>query len=243
MPTVTFSTHCYEKDRDKLYSNLDKIIESHKYEFDEVQVMHQRCTPPDLLGMATADKFKSIIIYDYDRLLKKFNIPTEDPRADEITHGPNSAHYWKHHVVNHLAGLENATSDYIVFSDSDCIMIRNEPYSWIDEGIKQLENNPEIFVVSPSDGNPCMTWVMSQQLFLIRRQDFLDMDFNCWDGKFIEGGPFQEFYALLEGRISMYMRKHGLYRLVLPDNYRYYHDWEHHKEPKELYDLTMEALS
>jgi hypothetical protein len=251
MPTVTFSTHCYEGDRDKLYKNLPAIVKSHDYKFDEIQIVHQRCentykqihdaSKPIIYGMP----LKHIGITHptgYNRLLQKFNIPTEDPRADEITHGPDSAHYWKHHCVNHLAGLESATSEYIVFSDSDCIMIRNEPYSWIDEGIKMLENNPEVFVVSPSDGNPCLTWLMSQQLFLIRRQDFLDMDFNCWDGKFIEGGPFQEFYPMMEGRISMYMRKHNLYRQVLTSNWRWFHDWEHHKEPKELYDLAMEAL-
>ena len=241
MNTVTLSLHCYSGDRDALYKNLDKIFKSHNYPFDSVQVVHQRCEP-DFDKTVKGISYITIPAEKYDWLLENFDIPANDKRADEITHGPTSAHYWKNHCVNHLAGALHTDADYIVFSDSDCIMIRNDEPGWIKKAIEVMESDPSIFVVSPSDGAPGRQWIMSQQLFLVNRVRFMGMDFNCWDGNYIEGGPMAEFFCMLEGKISMYMLKHKLCRLVLPDEYRYFHDWVHHTEPKHLYDMAMEAL-
>jgi len=102
---------------------------------------------------------------------------------------------------------------------------------------------PIVLIVCPSEGCPGVNRMMSQQLFICNRKRLSEIDFNCWNGKFIEGGPMPEFYVMLEGRISMYMLKNNFYRLVLDDSVgRYFHDFEHHKEPKELYDLAMEKL-
>ena len=241
MPTVTFSTHCHAGDREALYANLNKLVQSHEHAFNEIQVIHQRCEI-DTKNMGAGISYIQVSESDYDQYLKLFGIPEEDARADELTHGPGSPHYWKNHCVNHLAGAEHAKSDYIVFSDSDCVIIRNEAPGWIDMAIKYMEENPDCFAVSPSDGAPGRQWIMSQQLFIVNRKRFMAMDFNCWDGCPIDGGPMIEYYFMLEGRISMYMLKHGFYRWVLPDNWRYYHDWVHHKEPRHLYDMAMEKL-
>ena len=230
--SVTFSTHCHAGDRDKLYSNLNTMTKSHGYEFDEYHIAHQRCGRGifNIFYQYKPITLSEIKEEDYDRLLEKFGLPIEDKEADRLTHGKNSAHYWKNHIVNHLSGVENCNTDYIVFSDSDCVMVRNEPRSWIEEGIKILQSYPSVFIVSPSDGAPGRQWIASQQLFLCETNKLKTMDFNCWDGVPIDGGPMIEFYFMLEGRISMFMREHGLCRVVLPDNWRYHHDWIHHPE-------------
>ena len=237
MTTCTLSMHCYEGDKDSLYANLDKIVKSHKYDFDEILINHQRCEMKGLLPDKLADKVKRLYIPEmlYPTLLKLFKIPVNDERADELTHGPKSPHYWKNHVVNHLSGLACAESEYVVFSDSDCIMVNQPPdISWVEEGIKILSSRPEILIISPSEGSPGLTQIMSQQLFLCNRKRLMDIDWNCWDGKFIDGGPMQEYYPMLEGRIGMYLLQENLHRLVLPDSFRYYHDPIHHPPTDEF---------
>jgi hypothetical protein len=68
--------------------------------------------------------------------------------------------------------------------------------------------------------------MMSQQMFLVNANKMRQMEFIPWDGKFIDGGPFQEFYALLEGFIHRYMKKNNLYRYLLGQEYRWWHlEW------------------
>jgi len=232
-PTVAFSTHCYEGDKDKLYKNLDVIMDSHDYNFTQKIVVHQRTSIPfsHRMHMRSNIEIKDGSAYKY--LFRKYGVPVDDQRADEITHGTTSPHYWKNHVVNHLAGLNAAETDYIVFSDSDCVMVKNEPCSWVEKGIEILEQCPDIFCVSPGDGAPGKTWVMSQQLFLVSKIAMENVEWDCWDGEYIDGGPFQEWYAMAEGRIGMYMKERGLCRLVLSDNWRYWHSPDEHKVPPE----------
>jgi len=235
-PTVCFSMHCHAGDVDNLYLNFNNIYKSHEYDFDEVIINHQRCEIPD----NNIDATKRIIREeDYGPLLAKYGIDINDKRAIEITH--DSAHYFTNHCVNHLNTLSKSDCTYIVFSDSDCVMINNN--NWIDKAIEVLESDPNILIVCPSEGLPGKNQIMSQQLFICNRKRLSNIDFNCWDGKFIDGGPMASCYVMLEGRVGMYMLQENLYRLVLPNEVGYYyHDWEHIKEPKELHNLAMEKL-
>lgn len=237
MSTVAFATFCWEGDKKKMNDNLDAIVASHGYNFDRIYTVYQRTDIPYTPFIRSRYNLP-IRREDYDRILKRFKIPINDPRADEITHGHYNPHYWKNHVINHLAVLDIADEDYIVFSDSDCIMVKNEPHSWVEEGIGILKQDGPTYVVSPSDGLPGKTHIMSQQLFLIDREDMLHTDFNCWDGKFREGGPMQEYYVMLEGRLGMFMEKMGMHRLVLPDNWRYWHGPDEHPVPDEHKDAV-----
>ena len=131
-------------------------------------------------------------------------------------------------MVNHLYAAMRSDADYIVFSDADCYM-KHQPAgkSWITKGIEILENDDRIFVVSPNDGGTeRFEDIMSQQMFLVDLKKFKAMQFIPWDGKFIEGGPFREYYGLLEGWIARHMKANGLYRYVLGPEYRYWHkEW------------------
>lgn len=226
MKTVAYASFCCAKDMARAEAQFENHMLSHRKHFDEKFFVYQRCVS-DFLPPRGVKKL-SISELDYPALFQTFNIPYPNPVLDELTHGWAAPHYWCHHMVNHLRALLAATADYIVFADADC-HIKEAPAgrSWVEEGIALLEAKPDIFVISPNDGGPeRFENIMSQQLFLVNRNRMLEMEFLPWDGKFIEGGPFQEYYALLEGFIARYMSKHGLFRYVLPPEYRYWHlEW------------------
>lgn len=253
-PTVAYASFCCAKDRGRALENFKKHADSHNYPFSEKLLVFQRCRDPQrildketqqrVVDAETEEKekeqikgFKTIEIEDgdYSHILRAYGIKYPDPVLDELTHGWSAPHFWAHHMVNHLAALHHFTAgnpapDYIVFADGDCHMKEQhaDMPSWVEVGIKTLEENPSMFVVSPSDGRPDggPDRMMSQQMFLVNRKRFLEMDFIPWDGKFIEGGPFQEFYGLLEGWIYRHMVKHNLYRYVLPPQWRWWHkEW------------------
>ncbi len=240
MPTTDLILYCHAGDRDKLYDCVDNIVKYHYHNFNSVIIVHQRCEVGDVSNINS--KIQCVVINedDYPILLEEYGIPAEDARADEITHGPTSAHYWKHHTVNHLKGLSVSGADYVVFNDSDCIYVASHP--WIEKAIWRLEHNIHLLAVSPSDGHPCETQIMSQQLFISNRRRLASIDWNCWDGEFIEGGPFAQYYVMAKGRVGMYMIDNGLYREVLPDSYRYFHDPEHHKVPHALWVTAKNRL-
>lgn len=228
MPTVAYSSFCCPKDMARAVSTYWDHAKSHRFDFDEHFFIFQRCEPVFFGG---TPKFQAIVIRDedYPRILHHFCIQYPDPVLSELTHGWGAPHFFAHHLVNHLQTLIICEADYIVFADADCY-IKDTPAdgpSWVEEGIRILEADPSIFVVCPSDGGPeRLEKIMSQQMFLVNRKRFLEMEFIPWDGKFIEGGPFQEYYGLLEGWIARYLAKNNLWRAVLGPEYRYWHgEW------------------
>lgn len=249
-PTVDFATYCYSGDMQSLHDNFKTIVDSHGFEFNRLHVIYQRCEPAPGTTLEIPDwaegriSFHKIREQDYDGLLQKFGIPTEDKRADEITHGPTNAHYWKNHVVNHLCAIDKSNADYIVFNDSDCLMVRNDEPGWIQVSVDLLSQdtaeNRIHFCFSPSDGAPGPTQTMSQQLFIARRDELLKMDWNCWNGHFIEGGPMPEYYVMAEGRIGMYMQKTNTYRGVFGDEFRYWHSIKEHPVPDEFKEAVKD---
>jgi hypothetical protein len=243
MTTVTLATFCHPPHLPKLHAPgvLDEMISSHRYPFDEVIVVHQRCRgleyrPFDWPGVRIVES------ESHPNILTEFGLPEDDPFADELTHGPTAPHYWKWHCINHLIALKEAKSDYIVFSDCDCLIIGSDPVkSWVEEAMEILEVYPQVLIVGPSDGGSMaeawldggrarLTQNVSQQLFIAERERLKKIDFNVpwhWE-KLAPGGPFQEYYFLMEGRIWRYLDREGLWRAVLPDRWRYWHynPWE-----------------
>ena len=220
MSKVDFCTYCCEKDREKLQEHFESHVNSHHYNFDNKYVIHQRC---DFIKV-NAERVR-INEGDYEEILSNQGINPDNEQADKYTHGWTGPHYWKHHTVNHLMALHSSTANYIVLSDSDCY-IKTQPVnqSWIKKGIDKLKSDKSILVVSPSDGGQeRKTQTMSQQLFLCDRNRLLDIDFDLPFEGFKDGGPFQEYYFMLEGRIGRYMEKHNLFRYILDQRYRYWH--------------------
>lgn len=223
-PTVAYASFCCAKDMERAIGTYWDHQESHNFPFPESLFIFQRCFPN---GFEEKPGMKPVVIQeaDYAKIMEFFRIEYPNPVLDELTHGWGAPHFWAHHMVNHLQAAIIAETDYIVFADADCHMkSQPENRSWIDAGIALLEARPELFVISPNEGGPeRLETIMSQQMFLVNRKRFLEMEFIPWDGKFIEGGPFQEYYALLEGFIGRFMAKNGLFRYVLPAEFRYWH--------------------
>lgn len=228
MPSVTFSTYCHPPHLPKLHKEgvLENIIATHNYPFDEIIVVHQRCKGLEYRPFGISVRLLETEDY-YPQIFAEYGIKWPDPVADEWTHGPGAAHFWEAHCMNHLIVGKEAHSEYIVFSDCDCRMIKNGPPSWIEIGIKELQRSQSNILISPSDGGgERSTQNMSQQLFMMRKDAFMELDWRQpWNGKFdAPGGPFQEYYHLIEGRIGRHLTSHNKYRKVLSDNWRYWHD-------------------
>lgn len=240
MTRVDFITFCHPGDINRLYRPgwLDKIVSSHEFEFDAIRIVHQRCHYAPFWVERGEDKYNSHFSETHPNILSEFNLPENDDIADHYTHGPTAAHYWKWHVINHLIGLKVSNAKYIVFSDNDCLIRSHDPgYNWIKKGIEILERyRSDILIVSPGDGATMaeaqtsegyrLTKNVSQQLFLCERERLADLNFDIdWGGDFrAPGGPMQEYYFMLEGRIWRHLDKYNQWRCILPDYVaRYWH--------------------
>jgi hypothetical protein len=244
MTTVCFATYCHPPHLPKLHAPgvLDEMITSHQHPFDEFIVVHQRCRGIEYRPFDDA-RVRIVETEDYyPDIFSRFNIDLDNPIAARDCHGPNAPHWWQWHCLNHLTVLEEAKSDYIVFSDCDCLIVNSDPTkSWIQEAIEILQVYPEVYIVGPGEGGHMaeafldggrarLTRNVSQQLFIAERERFKRTEFDVpWNWEHLApGAPMQEFYWMLEGRIWRHLDKHGLWRAVLPDRWRYWHynPWE-----------------
>ncbi len=232
-PTVDFATFVYKGDAHRLHApgQLEKQVSSNGYNFNRVIIVYQLCNPDDYEFPYCSYPVSQAIIGNIDAILKSSGI---DLNREQYSSSIDKHHTWKQHVVNHLMAVNVSRSDYIVFADNDCWMIKQPdstqskwPDSWVATGIGILSNDPSIFIVSPNDGEPeRRTQVISQQMFMARTEEFRQADFNQpgWDGNpHVEGGPLPEYWGMLEGRIALYCRYTNKYRYVLPPEYRYWH--------------------
>lgn len=251
MTTVTLTTYCHARDLPRLHApgELKTLVNCHLHPFDEVLVIHQRCGD-QFIQMFTYypyPYFNNLTIYHieekhYPDILGRFGIPHRDPMLSENSHGWDAPHYYEHHCVNLCQAILMAKTDYIVFNDADCRMIAQpDGPSWIAKAIELMETRNDVFIVAPSDGGheyvkllsdgTRLTDTTSQQLFIGKTTWLREMDFTNlkWDGKF-DGpyGPFREWYGMMEGHLWRWMRhKGGLYRAVLPEQWRYWHGQYH----------------
>lgn len=222
---------------------LREMVESHRFSFDEVIVVHNQCRAEDYPAFDYPCRSVDLPRIQFDGLLARWGVDPHNERFHELTHGEGAAHWYVVHTVNHLCGLENTSADFIVFADCDTRMKSQPPNeSWIDYGIQILDMRPDVLIVSPGDGaenggpgeggrildNVRLTRNVSQQLFICRGEEFRkDVDFDVpWNGLFDgPGGPMGEWYAMLEGRLGRYMQERsGQWRAILPDRYRYWHN-------------------
>lgn len=224
MSAVDFATFCYAGDAHRLHApgQLEKQVLSNGYEFGEVLVVYQKCNPGDYSPLSCPYPVRRVIIEDIDRVLLMAGIDVYKPQYSSTV---DRHHGWKNHVANHLAAALASRADTIVFADSDCWIVRQES-SWVERGIAILETRPEVFIVSPNDGEPeRMTQVMSQQMLMARRADFLAADFSQpgYSGNPRDYPELPEYHAMLEGRMHYYCKATGRFRYVLGPEYRYFH--------------------
>ena len=220
---------------------LREMVKSHGWPFDEVVVIHNACRAADYRHINYPARMVDLPRDEFWPLMQRWNVDPDNETFHELTHGEGAAHWFVVHTVNHLKGLEETDTEFIVFADCDTRMV-SQPSSWIGVGISILRNRPDVLIVSPGDGaqnggpgeggqwsdGTRLTRNVSQQLFLCRAEQFKhEVDFDVpWDGKFdAPGGPMQEFYGgMMEGRLWRFMRETGTWRAVLPDRFRYWHN-------------------
>lgn len=237
MPIVDFATFCHKGDIHRLHKpgQLELQVKSNGYKFNKVFIVYQ--------GFSTSNRPLSPFYDEWvdesqihliwvdkdviDNLLTDYGI---DIYKSQYSSEIDKAHVWKYHVVNHLTAAyyseQLSKSDYIVFADSDCWIVRQSD-SWVKKGVEILSQNPDVFIVSPNDGEPeRKTQTISQQMFLVKTKEFRSANFNQpgWDGNpHVSGGPLPEYWAMLEGRIALYCKYTNRYRYVLGSEYRYWH--------------------
>lgn len=225
-----FATFCHKGDVHRLHApgQLKKQVESNSFEFDWIHILYQGINYADYdYNKAYSDcKFKRSVssVMNIDRELGGFGIDFWSPQyVSDI----DKVHTWKNHVVNHIATIQNTHADYIVFADNDCWIVNQpEGKSWVDFGIQMLQSNRDIFIVSPNDGEPERTTLrMSQQMFLVKVDEFRNADFNQpgYSGNPKDYDTMPEYHAMLEGRMEYHCRQSGQYRYVCPAQYRYWH--------------------
>jgi len=231
--TVDFITFTHPAHIERLQGQIAGIVATHKHDFNKIILIRQRCRGQ--FDNIHFDGVMEVESEDHPNILTEYGLPEDDPVADEYTHGPTACHYWKWHVINHLIGMKVSKADFVVFSDDDCYIKHSTPKrSWVVEGIDLLRQHSDILIVSPSDGGDMaekrigsvrLTRNVSQQLFLANRLRLRAINFNIpwnWE-KLAPGQPFQEYYYMLEGRIWRYMDAYGLWRAILPAEWRYWH--------------------
>lgn len=123
-----------------------------------------------------------------------------------------------------LGAVEAAKDyDYLCYVQGDCI---TEGGDWVTPGIKILEENPDIAVVSP--GSDVNTWhdkdgldhYMSDQAWLVRVKEFSDPKVYQYPGT----DPDYPSYGgdSFEHMVGKYLKATGRYRKILPEF------WTHH---------------
>jgi len=204
--TCDFATFCFAGDAHRLHApgQLQKQVESNNYPFNQVLVVYQNCDPDDYDAHYPIYR---VPISNIDVMLELLGI---DLNREQYQSPTDTHHSWKQHVVNHLVAVNVSRSDYIVFADNDCWMVRQPSgKSWVDKGIEILSANPDVFIVSPNDGEPeRRTQVISQQMFMARTNEFRMADFNQpgYSGNPRDYPEMPEYAAMLEGRIHFHCK-------------------------------------
>ncbi|MEQ9667087.1 glycosyltransferase family A protein [Coleofasciculus sp. G2-EDA-02] len=65
-----------------------------------------------------------------------------------------SHNYKGYPILGTIFSIEEVPGDYVVHFDSDMLIHQQPDYSWIEEGIKLLQNHPDVMSVRPLTGPP-----------------------------------------------------------------------------------------
>ncbi|NJL41586.1 MAG: glycosyltransferase family 2 protein [Leptolyngbyaceae cyanobacterium SM1_4_3] len=67
-------------------------------------------------------------------------------------------------ILGSLFAIEAAQSDYLLRLDSDMLFYQETDYNWIKEGIKLLQENPQVVAVRPLTGPPAKDGSLHQKV-------------------------------------------------------------------------------
>ncbi len=73
-------------------------------------------------------------------------------------------HNWKGYpILGTIFTIEEAQSDYMLHFDSDMMLHQQSDYSWVEEGMKLMQQHPEVMSVRPLTGPPTQDGSMYQR--------------------------------------------------------------------------------
>jgi len=142
MTTVSLVTFCHPPRYSRRLHDpgvLRSMVESHGWQFDDVLVVHNQCRAADYPAFDFPCRTVDLPRSEFDSLLMRFDVDPVNGLCDEVTHGEGAPHWWVVHIVNHLCGLENTNTEFVVFADCDTRIV-SQPSSWVGAGISILRN-------------------------------------------------------------------------------------------------------
>jgi hypothetical protein len=248
---------------------LHKLVNQHGYEFDEIIIVVQNFLPGLEVEPISPFSIKEIknknirelkFIYTSDNkdVLEYFNIPFPNEHAEIFCDGANDHHWWCKHLISQLCAIKHTKCDYIMFNDTDVSIPISAKYNdgrlinaspgWIKVGLKSLNKYPNVFTVCPGEGTNWgerltegyLTNIMSQQIFLAKSSDLLEMNWNSdfpYNRHNIPTPPYPNpapyYWFATEGAIGRHMVSNNLKRLILDSHkWRFWHwsertiDWK-----------------
>ena len=66
-------------------------------------------------------------------------------------------------ILGSIFHIESVPGNYVLHYDSDMLLHQQKDYSWVDEGIKLMEEHPEIMAIRPLAGPPTKDGTMYKQ--------------------------------------------------------------------------------
>jgi hypothetical protein len=215
-PLVIFSTKTWQGD-------YEKIIEggfNRKYQSCDYPFIQKWLWLNNIEDYIPDNTFETKT--DADLIIKTEKLANEVMESFGVNKETFKGGYW--YSIQEMCELMLAASmkaDYLVHYSSDALQ---KTPGWITEGIKILENDKSIHVVSPySEVN---TWgdtdqFFSDQCYLIRPLDFYEKDFakeyvDISDYPAHGGNSFEKIMAQI-------MRENNMYRKIL-NNHWYEHE-------------------
>ncbi|MBD2744810.1 hypothetical protein [Coleofasciculus sp. FACHB-1120] len=67
-------------------------------------------------------------------------------------------------ILGTIFHIEEAQGDYMLHYDSDMLLHQQPDYSWVEEGIKLMQQNPEVMAIRPLTGPPTEDGSMYQRM-------------------------------------------------------------------------------
>lgn len=195
--TVTFATKCWEKDwKQMLAGGFDRKVATIGYKFTDKFVVINNGVPEGI----KFTPFAAVDVND-DELKEIFGLT-------EINH----------YASGELTAIDEAVTEYLCYVQGDCL---TEGGDWVTPGVKVLESEPNVMVVSP--GSEVNTWhdkdgydhYMSDQAWLVRVKDFRTPDVYQVEGV----DPDYPSYGgnSFEHMVGKYLKQSGRTRKILPE--------------------------
>jgi hypothetical protein len=109
-----------------------------------------------LLNLNVVDK---VVDIDYSENFHRKVYQKHFGRRIRQTHN-----YKGYPILGSLFAIEAVESDYLLRIDSDMLFYQEPDYNWIEEGIKLLQENPQILAVRPLTGPPAKDGSLYQKV-------------------------------------------------------------------------------